>query len=519
MENNLGIKVPDDRHEELVNGILAQTNTFKVEEPVVEKWTFFDTFDWRLYKKSLTLRLSDQELYLLDLKGRDSIARIQLTTMPVYARDFPAGTLTNMISTFIGVRAVLMVAEVHTQSRVYRILNKDEKTVARLVSTEVRTAPDIDSPLTASYLSLRPVRGYPKYARQLEQALTEIGETYSIIEDIYLSAIQKARIKIGGYSSRLDLQLDPHQRSDGALKVIFQRLLKIMKANEAGIKADVDTEFLHDYRIAIRRTRSALGQIKNVFPPEETSRFKRDFATLGRVSNHLRDLDVYLLSEDNYCAMLPEAMRDDILPLFDYLRTQRGQALDNVGRTLNSNAYAHFLNEWQFFLNEPVPETSAETNAQVPIIDLAGQRIYKQYRNVIKDGTYLLEHTQDGLLHLLRIECKKLRYLMELFISLFPQKDIRRLINHLKVLQDNLGEFNDLSVQQEHLMQLAKELPVNNERSKMALVATGYLVETMARRQRIVKADFSRTFKDFTSPGNQKQYRELFSGKIKRYTQ
>ena len=45
-------------------------------------------------------------------------------------------------------------------------------------------------------------------------------------------------------------------------------LLDIMVANEPGMRADLDTEFLHDYRVSLRRTRSLLGQIKNVFPAD-----------------------------------------------------------------------------------------------------------------------------------------------------------------------------------------------------------------------------------------------------------
>jgi CHAD domain-containing protein len=107
---------------------------------------------------------------------------------------------------------------------------------------------------------------------------------------------------------------------------------------------------------------------------------------------------------------------------------------------------------------------------------------------------------------------------LEFFESLFPPKKVARLIRQLKALQDNLGEFNDLSVQQAYLLRIAEELPVSDTRSKRALVATGYLVETLARRQQVVKASFAKTFTDFTSPGNQKLYRQLFATTEKRST-
>ncbi|MBW2412013.1 MAG: CHAD domain-containing protein [Deltaproteobacteria bacterium] len=63
-------------------------------------------------------------------------------------------------------------------------------------------------------------------------------------------------------------------RSDEATKAILQFLLEVMKINAANMEKDFDTEILHDFRVAIRRTRSALGQVKSVFPVRTTNRFK-----------------------------------------------------------------------------------------------------------------------------------------------------------------------------------------------------------------------------------------------------
>jgi len=506
----MGVKIKGGYQAELIDSILVDKYFYKVEEPVSEKWIFFDTFDWRLFNKSLTLHQSGQQLTLRRLTYGDSIESIKWTSRPVFAWDFPDGSFRKRLESITQARAVLMLGEVHTQSRTYRVLNTDLKTVARLVYTQVWSQPDINSPLLGEYIILQPVRGYPRYEQQLTKELEEIGHTTSIIEDIYTSAIKKSRIKPGSYSPKLGLRFDPSMRSDEAMKTIFLRLLKIMRANEAGITADVDTEFLHDYRIAIRRTRSALSQTKNVFPRDITNRFKRDFASMGQISNSLRDLDVYLLSEGSYRLMLPEVMKDDIHPLFIYLQGQRTLALKDVIRYLESEDYLQILQRWEVFIDNSKSDIYDEINSALPVIDLARKQIYTQYRRVVRDGNYILEHTQDELLHLLRIESKKLRYLMEIFAGLFPRKKITRLIKQLKILQDNLGEFNDLAVQQEQLLEFASEIPVSDKPSKMALVATGYLVETMARRQRIVKAGFAKTFTTFSSKNNQGLYRELF---------
>jgi CHAD domain-containing protein len=287
--------------------------------------------------------------------------------------------------------------------------------------------------------------------------------------------------------------------------------LQVMRINEANIEKDLDTEFLHDFRVAIRRTRSALGQIKYVFPTKTTDRFKQNFAFVGKLSNELRDLDVYLLNEDTYKAMLPPVLHEDIDPLFDYLRKKRSTALHNVIRGLKTKKYAKILKDWEVFLNEPHQDSEMAVNAELPIIDLARKRIYKKYRGVVKTGNQILENAEDEMLHVLRIECKKLRYLMEFFCSLFLLKKINILIEQLKKLQDNLGDFNDLCIQGEYLLNIAKELPATHQQAKKTLVAIGSLIGTLDQQRQRNKDAFAKTFTDFASAANKKLFQELFA--------
>ena len=516
LDTNLQVRLPDEYDRGQIDQLLANKIAFIVEKPTTEKWTFYDTFDWRLFNQSLVLRHTDKEIVLDHFSSGESQLNLQVSAVPRFGWDLPESPLRKRLEPIIEMRALLPLAELHTESRIYRILNKDEKTVARLVATEVRTLDGDSESIQAIYLSLRPVRGYPKYSRKLAKQLARVGQVTPMLEDLYFSALERAGQKPGSYSGKLDLRLKAKKRSDSSTKAILRYLFTIMKVNESGIKADIDTEFLHDYRIAIRRTRSALSQIRNVFPAEVTEHFKIEIRTLGQATNTLRDLDVYLLSEDEFEARLPEAMRQDIVPLFDYLRLLREQALYEVIDSLSSPEYARVLEEWEEFLHKPVPKKAGAANGALPIVVLARKRIYKRYQRVIRDGEYILTHTQDELLHALRIECKKLRYLLEFFTSLFPRKKMARLIRQLKKLQDNLGDFNDLSVQQEYLMHMAEELPIDYPRSRKALVATGYLVENLSNKQKAVKADFADTFTEFASPANQKLFRQLFAAKGKK---
>ena len=104
---------------------------------------------------------------------------------------------------------------------------------------------------------------------------------------------------------------------------------------------------------------------------------------------------------------------------------------------------------------------------------------------------------------------------MEFFASLFPRKKANTLIEQLKNLQDNLGDFNDLCVQQEYLLNITAELPASQRQVNKTLVAIGSLIETLNHEKTSVKDAFAKTFTDFAAPANQELFQELFAAKKK----
>ena len=304
--------------------------------------------------------------------------------------------------------------------------------------------------------------------------------------------------------------------SGSALKKILLFLFDVMQKNESGIKDDIDSEFAHDYRVASRRTRSAFTQLKGVLPQDKIDRYKDDFAELGQLTNPLRDLDVFLLKEDIYRDMLPETLKDGIIPIFEYLRQERSRELEIVRLHLESPQYHRFKNDYSEFLREPSVISTLALNSSKPVIDLAQERIYKRYRRILRDGRQAQTLADEQDLHRLRIECKKLRYLIEFFSSLFPPEKIADLLKQMRKLQDNLGDFNDLSIQSEQLLDISAELDAGDERYTKSLMAIGGLVGLLERGKGQVKDEFVDTFAGFSSKGNRKLYKELFLKKTKR---
>ena len=99
--------------------------------------------------------------------------------------------------------------------------------------------------------------------------------------------------------------------------------------------------------------------------------------------------------------------------------------------------------------------TCPSPNAARPIHELASRRILKMYKRVLKEGRAIGPETSPEHLHELRKSCKKLRYLIEFFVSLYSKNSAKAVIKSLKLLLDNLGNYQDLEVQAGKLRGLA----------------------------------------------------------------
>jgi hypothetical protein len=297
---------------------------------------------------------------LRKLTKSEILHSVEFSRAPVFIWDFPDGELKDKLTPIIKMRALIPFVQFHSRVTHYRIFNRDEKTVARFAYAEIWPYRNKRRSALAAHLSLRPVKGYPKYSRNLAKSFQEAGLTICTAKEFFLNALAAADKTPGSYSAKVNIQLDPAMRSDQAAKVVLRFLLNVMRINEAIFEKD--------------------PQIKNVFPTRTTDRFKKNFASVGKLSNVLRDLDVYLLNQDAYKAMLPAVLRDDIDPLFRHLRKKRAKAFQRVMRGLKSKKYAKIMKDWETFLNKPPPDSATASNAELPVIDLACQRIYKKYR-------------------------------------------------------------------------------------------------------------------------------------------
>ena len=74
---------------------------------------------------------------------------------------------------------------------------------------------------------------------------------------------------------------------------ILQDYYRQMVRNEAGALAGVDAEALHDFRVALRRSRTMVKHFGDLFAPAAMTRLRRDLAWLAKATSNCRDWDVF----------------------------------------------------------------------------------------------------------------------------------------------------------------------------------------------------------------------------------
>jgi CHAD domain-containing protein len=504
-------------------------SAFAAAEPsrsVTLRRLWLDTFDWRLYRSGLTLeQVSRGGAVDLVLTGRDGQviaadhpvpkaaggrkdgARRSRPAWPGLLDTLPLGPLRDHLGPVVGVRALLPVARAVSVVREIRVLNFDDKTVARVTVDRMSvTYPEAGS--VPPRLAVSALRGYQAQALRVadllaaEPGVTEAGQ--SGLETVLAAAGRRP----GDYTGKVDVRLTPRMPASAAMVTVLTALFDTLMANVNGTVRDIDTEFLHDLRVAVRRTRSALKLAGDVLPGDMATRFRPEFKWLGDLTTPTRDLDVYLLGYADMAAGLVAATAGELQPFHDYLERSRATVQRDLARGLRSARFSRLGREWQHALASAA-DGGTRPAARQPVARLAASRIGRAHRRVLRDGGAITATSPPESLHELRKRCKELRYLLEFFGSLYDPGQHWQAVRELKALQDCLGEFQDTQVQHEEIRVFAAQMMEQRAAPAATLLAMGEVAAGLAVQQQKARSEFAGRFRDFASPDGQNRIRAL----------
>ncbi|HQT93974.1 MAG TPA: CHAD domain-containing protein, partial [Thermoanaerobaculaceae bacterium] len=305
----------------------------------------------------------------------------------------------------------------------------------------------------------------------------------------------------GDYTSKIVVRLAPDEPAERAVRHVLARLLRTLVANVEGTTQDLDTEFLHDLRVATRRTRTCLGQLGGVLPQAKVAPFAEEFRWLGAATTPCRDLDVFLLDLETRQRSRPAAA---LAPLLGHLRVSRDAVHRALADALGSERFRTLVRRWKRLLERRAP--GGEDGLR-PIAEVAGESAVRAYTRLVRHGLALAPEAEANAMHRLRIDAKKLRYILEFFASLWDGEETAALVRELKAVQDALGDYHDAWLQRKRLLELGDDMLAAG--GAPTLLAMGGLAAELERRQAAeIKAFFAR-FETFAAEATHARFERL----------
>lgn len=255
--------------------------------------------------------------------------------------------------------------------------------------------------------------------------------------------------------SHLSLTIDPDKPAFEMVNQIVGHHLRQAHSLEAGVLKDDDIEHLHQYRVNLRKVRSAISLFATVYSGGQAQRLKQASSKLMSPTGALRDLDVYLADKTNYYRLLSEVFHPGLDLLFAKFAEQRTAEYKKLKSYLTSKRYRRSFDEL-VSLVEKGKATKAK-RATRDFLSLSNQLAHKRYSKICRTASQISSATPDAELHKIRIQCKKFRYLLEFTGSLIEPTQASDWLKSSKQLQKQLGQFNDYCVQQQYLQKFLEE--------------------------------------------------------------
>ena len=473
--------------------------------------TLLDTFDGRLHAAGIRLELrTDAGTRLIVHDAGPATAWTPVGAMPSVAGDLPAGPLQDRLAPLLDVRALMPTIGV--AARVSSAVRRDAEgkaEVAFAVHDQLKLASG--DPIAGPWaIELESFEGYPKAARQAARLLSSLGLTRR--DAGLLDAVaEDAGVDLRGFVDSPTVALEPSDGALDAFRRVLANLAATIEANWHGTVADVDTEFLHDLRVAVRRTRSLLSHGRGVLPAGERDPFGAEFRWLGTVTSPPRDMDVYLIEWPTYVASLDEASRRALAPVVDHLAHRRKAEHDTLIGHLGSDRYRALMTAWLAWLDAPLPGGPLPKRATKPLGAVVADRLVDAQDRLLTRGRAIGPATPAEELHELRKDAKRLRYLLECFGGMLPAALSKPFVQRLKALQANLGEHQDTEVHTAQLTAMAHELQDAPGVTTDTLVAIGRLTELFDRRRLAAREEFAARFADYDTKQTARSLAELLN--------
>ena len=242
--------------------------------------------------------------------------------------------------------------------------------------------------------------------------------------------------------------IGPKTSGAEAFQLVARDALVQIAGNARLLQRAQNPDVLHQLRVGLRRLRAALSVFKGMLDAEGLNDARRETHWLAGELAEARDLDVFLQNAATTDEIEESAGR---AAFFRALRIAQAEAYDRALAAVRSERFRVLLlslgewidaGAWLRLANDEQRQVREGTAAALAaaVMDKLDRRLRRRSRRFL--------HLEVEARHDLRKQAKKLRYAAAFFGEAFPKHPKRRerYVALLRVLQDRLGELNDMAV-------------------------------------------------------------------------
>jgi CHAD domain-containing protein len=429
--------------------------TAEETEPVQHLDAYLDTFDWLLLRNKMELRYrvsNGTAMYTVAAIGpvEEGVERRGETEVlpdgPVEVPTaLPVKRIRKRVEDVISPRKLIEQVRVRTRRTSYRVVSPEGAEIELLFENSICSLRGLDPPRSArrlNELSAGLLKGPAAAMTGLSSLLTTAFDCLPSAASKLEAAIERLRIQIPSKKASGQQRVRPDDRVDVALRKILGDQIQRFRDQIPGVKGDIDTEFVHQARVATRRMRSALRCFRGSVAGETASYLQGELKWLALRFGAVRDVDVFLLNLVRFKPQMAHFPARKRQVLENWIRRRRRESLAELCEALESARYTALQSRLTQFLERSLPSRPRLALARRHVHEVAPGLITERFDAVIRQGRLVLEKSKLTRLHRLRIRIKRLRYACEFMASAYNGA-LDPFIERTVELQDCLGEIQD----------------------------------------------------------------------------
>lgn len=415
-------------------------SSFQIKSQEYLKCRFLDTFDNKLFTTDNFLFFANDQFFFgkLDSNKAEIISNNVLKDF-YKIDDFKNSTLFEPLNSIILNRALLNLFEIQISGKSYQIIDE-----------------------TGNFINLKIISA--KKENELGFYFTEIDyDTKSSKIKDFLFILKKAgfdktdsnfytllfdfvNIKKKIYSTKVLLNEIESKDNFGKLAIcILRQLTGFVLLNIDGIANDYDIEFLHDFRVSIRRIIVFLKDTHK-YIGDNAFEFIESFDLILKNTNHLRDYDVFLQNSYNVLSSFSDNYdrKLAIVDILKHIENLRKLEYEKVVNFLESQFFISFVEKWSIFVEKFDKLTFS-------IDEVSKTIIFKSIKRIFNYSTDVSPQLSVKKVHKLRIYTKQVRYNLDFYGPFYNNKKMTNISKPLKIAQDYFGSISDLAFYEKFL--------------------------------------------------------------------